>query len=74
MNGVLLQVDDAQLIEFDRRERGYQRISINLADIGCEEALSESAQIWIYVTEQALPPCSLSLLCKPMSIQCWAAA
>lgn len=60
INGVLLQVDDAQLVEFDRRERGYQRIQIGHQDIDCQHPLSETDRIWIYVTEQATPPCELS--------------
>lgn len=60
VNGVLLQVDDDQLVEFDRRERGYQRISIVHQELDTVLTLNEQDQVWIYVTDQATPPCSMS--------------
>jgi len=41
VNGVLLEIDDAALVEFDRRESGYQRLK--QADLGvCHRATSST--------------------------------
>jgi len=60
VNGVLLQVNDTHLVEFDRRERGYTRIAIEHHQLDSDITLDEQDQVWIYVTEQATPPCSMS--------------
>ncbi|WP_162062516.1 gamma-glutamylcyclotransferase family protein [Vibrio taketomensis] len=60
INGVLLQVDNTQLSEFDLRERGYQRIAISARDLECQLSLGDTDKVWIYVTEQAIPPCAMS--------------
>ncbi|WP_260259733.1 gamma-glutamylcyclotransferase family protein [Vibrio intestinalis] len=60
VNGVLLQVGDQAIAEFDRRERGYQRISLPINQIDTEQPLNQSDNIWVYVTEQPEPPCANS--------------
>ncbi|OLQ89423.1 hypothetical protein BIY21_15245 [Vibrio ponticus] len=60
VNGVLLQVDDKQLVEFDRRERGYQRIKIEHDKLDSQLSLANGDSVWIYVTDQAMPPCERS--------------
>lgn len=60
VNGVLLEIDDSALIEFDRRERGYQRIEIQADQIETEQVFKRDETIWIYVKERLEPPCELS--------------
>ncbi|MCW8332309.1 gamma-glutamylcyclotransferase family protein [Vibrio paucivorans] len=60
VNGVLLEIDDAALLDFDRRERGYHRIQISAAQIDSDFELASDAVIWVYVKDQPEPPCSLS--------------
>lgn len=60
VNGVLLAVNDAELAEFDRRERGYQRIQLSPSQIESDQALNRHQPIWVYVTEQYQPPCTQS--------------
>ncbi len=60
INGVLLEIDEVALAEFDRRERGYQRIALTADRIHTQEHFDPEKPIWIYVTEQHQPPCSQS--------------
>ncbi|MBC5831393.1 gamma-glutamylcyclotransferase family protein [Vibrio metschnikovii] len=60
VNGVLLEIDEAGLAEFDRRERGYQRIALSHQQIDCQHDLKTDQAIWVYVTEQYQPPCTRS--------------
>ncbi|MCF7362971.1 gamma-glutamylcyclotransferase [Vibrio diazotrophicus] len=60
VNGVLLEIDDAALVEFDRRESGYQRVSLQPNQIETEHEFDPSKPIWVYVTEQHLHPCEKS--------------
>tara|TARA_Y100001956_G_C4128654_1_gene191999 strand:- start:1428 stop:1988 length:561 start_codon:yes stop_codon:yes gene_type:complete len=60
VNGVLLKVDEKGLQEFDRRERGYQRVNIELVQLDCQQDLSEHDRIWVYIKDCPEPPCSLS--------------
>ncbi|CAH1562717.1 GGACT domain-containing protein [Vibrio rotiferianus] len=60
VNGVLLEVDDQALAEFDRRERGYHRIQIRPEQIEAEVSFNREYSIWVYVKNDPLPPCSLS--------------
>lgn len=60
VNGVLLQVDSDQLGEFDLRERGYQRVSIEHHAVDSPLTLGLDDKVWIYVIQQAIPPCTLS--------------
>ncbi len=50
-NGVLLEVDDEQLLSFDRRENGYHRVEI----LKCELDWLESCynkKIWTYIVDK----------------------
>lgn len=60
VNGVLLQVDDAELAEFDIRERGYHRVLIPALQIDCDHELEKDAQVWVYIKDSPEPPCHLS--------------
>ncbi|EGA68177.1 hypothetical protein VISI1226_15591 [Vibrio sinaloensis DSM 21326] len=60
VNGVLLQVDDQGLIEFDRRERGYHRVTIGAEQIDSDYELAKHDQVWVYIKDQPEPPCDLS--------------
>lgn len=60
VNGVLLEIDDIALAEFDRRERGYQRIQITTDQIETPNPLPKDETIWVYVKETLEPPCELS--------------
>ncbi|ELC0659305.1 gamma-glutamylcyclotransferase [Vibrio fluvialis] len=60
VNGVLLEIDEAALAEFDRRERGYQRIALTAEQIETEAEFDSEREIWVYVTEQHQPPCERS--------------
>ncbi|OAJ92503.1 gamma-glutamylcyclotransferase family protein [Vibrio bivalvicida] len=60
VNGVLLEVSDTGLQEFDVRERGYHRILISTDKLDAELSLSTGDQIWVYIKDSPEPPCSLS--------------
>ncbi|EGU48912.1 hypothetical protein VII00023_13922 [Vibrio ichthyoenteri ATCC 700023] len=60
VNGVLLQLESDQLAEFDRRERGYQRIKLAHHALESALALNADDNVWVYITEQAIPPCVIS--------------
>ncbi len=60
VNGVLLEVDDTELAEFDIRESGYQRIALTSQQIETEHEFDHNQSIWVYVTEQHLEPCTNS--------------
>lgn len=60
VNGVLLEIDAAALADFDRRERGYQRIALKAEQIETEHPFDHTQDIWVYITEQHQPPCERS--------------
>ncbi|RTZ15243.1 gamma-glutamylcyclotransferase [Vibrio aquaticus] len=60
VNGVLLEVSEAGLKEFDVRERGYHRITIAINDIDSQFTLSPDDHIWVYVKDDLEPPCTFS--------------
>lgn len=60
VNGVLLEIDECALAEFDRRERGYQRIALTAEQITTDADFDRRQEIWVYVTEQHQPPCERS--------------
>lgn len=60
VNGVLLQVSEQGLAEFDRRERGYHRITIDLESLDSEHQLSPHDSVWVYIKDAPEPPCTLS--------------
>ncbi len=58
-NGVLIEVDEKGLRDFDQREHGYQRIQITAQQIELLEntQLTLSEPVWVYINNSALPPC-----------------
>ncbi len=60
VNGVLLEVNDAELAEFDIRESGYQRVALPSAQIETDYDFDVNQPIWVYITEQHLQPCKNS--------------
>jgi hypothetical protein len=56
-NGVLIHVDEEELMQFDVREGGYARRRIDLADIHChvdsEELIAENIPLWPTNTVEA---------------------
>ncbi|ASO29859.1 gamma-glutamylcyclotransferase [Vibrio anguillarum] len=60
VNGVLLEIDETALAEFDRRERGYERVPLNTNQIESDHAFNLQWPIWVYVKEAPEPPCERS--------------
>lgn len=60
VNGVILQINDQELHEFDRRENGYQRIPLEHTCITSQLTLSTNDIVWIYTKDHSEPPCTLS--------------
>lgn len=60
VTGVLLEVSPEELVEFDRREAGYQRVVLDASQISSDHAFDNSQPIWVYVTQYHLPPCEHS--------------
>ncbi|KUI98514.1 hypothetical protein VRK_23820 [Vibrio sp. MEBiC08052] len=56
VNGVLLNVSPQELTQFDQRERGYQRIQLDIADINTELPLSAQDAVWVYVKSEPMAP------------------
>lgn len=51
-NGVIYEVNENDLLETDKRERGYERIKINFKDIeDYSSQLDRSATVWIYANK-----------------------
>ncbi|MBW3694278.1 gamma-glutamylcyclotransferase [Vibrio sp. T187] len=57
VNGVLLEIDDLALAEFDRREKGYHRIQIDAQQVETEQEFNHEHEIWVYVKDQPDVPC-----------------
>lgn len=53
VNGVLLEVNEEALAEFDRRERGYHRIQIQPDQIETFANFNQGHEIWVYVKRRA---------------------
>lgn len=60
VNGVLLEVSDRGLLEFDVRERGYHRVVIEPDQLDAPLSLNSSDQVWVYIKDNPQPPCALS--------------
>lgn len=58
INGVLLAIDERTLMEFDRREQGYQRIALPSDQICAQSGFDRNQPIWVYIKERHEPPCS----------------
>ncbi|CAH0541168.1 gamma-glutamylcyclotransferase family protein [Vibrio marisflavi] len=59
VNGVLIEVEEAELSYFDQRESGYDRIEILPNQIDTEHTFNQQAPIWVYVKENHQPPCEV---------------
>ncbi|CAM3718219.1 hypothetical protein VA7868_02420 [Vibrio aerogenes CECT 7868] len=57
VNGVLLEIMDEALEEFDKREAGYQRIPLLAEQFEAPLDLTTEDDIWVYIKSQPLPPC-----------------
>ncbi|MCZ4295461.1 gamma-glutamylcyclotransferase family protein [Vibrio sinaloensis] len=60
VNGVLLEVSECGLQEFDIRERGYHRVQVQVNQVESQLPLSDNDQVWVYIKDNPEPPCSLS--------------
>ncbi len=60
VNGVILQVNDEELLEFDARENGYQRVKLDRTCITSQLSLSTKDTVWVYTKDYSEPPCTLS--------------
>jgi gamma-glutamylcyclotransferase (GGCT)/AIG2-like uncharacterized protein YtfP len=58
VNGVLLEIPPAELAEFDRRERGYQRVKLNREQIETDGPLAAEGDVWVYIKPAPEPPCA----------------
>lgn len=56
-NGVLIEITEDELAEFDRREKGYYRTEIAPDQIEPVASVSINAPVWIYVKDDAESPC-----------------
>lgn len=57
VNGVLIEVDDKALADFDRREIGYHRLVIKPNQIETDGEFNSDKAIWVYIKDEPLPPC-----------------
>ncbi|MFA0724608.1 gamma-glutamylcyclotransferase family protein, partial [Vibrio sp. 10N.222.49.E5] len=60
VNGVLLEVDDITLADFDRRERGYHRIELKADQIESNTEFKQDQSIWVYIKNEIEAPCENS--------------
>lgn len=58
VNGVLIEIDDQELLEFDKREAGYHRIKVAVSQIESDTVIDTSAEVWMYVKDEVAPPCT----------------
>jgi gamma-glutamylcyclotransferase (GGCT)/AIG2-like uncharacterized protein YtfP len=57
VNGVLLEVDDSALAEFDRREAGYIRVPVSRGSIEPLAPYDNNQPVWMYVVDKTVAPC-----------------
>ncbi|OUS23155.1 gamma-glutamylcyclotransferase ['Osedax' symbiont bacterium Rs2_46_30_T18] len=63
-NGVLVEIDEAELSNFDIREGGYQRVLVDSSQVEFyQQSLDLSAarseiKIWLYQADKVVDPCS----------------
>ncbi len=60
VNGVLLEIDAQALQDFDRRERGYQRVQLDASQIETGADFDTSRTVWIYLNHHTLTPSTSS--------------
>ncbi len=70
VNGVLLEVNEEALAEFDRRERGYHRIQIQPDQIETDANFNQGHEIWVYVKTSHYHRAQTAQSCKAMLIPC----
>lgn len=51
-NGVLIPINDSELVNFDLREKGYLRVKVDINSIETNLQLSENDTVWIYVNNK----------------------
>jgi len=56
VNGVLLNVNQKTLEEFDIREAGYQRVKIPIQNIKTFAYFDQSEDVWVYITNNIKAP------------------
>ncbi|SKC32800.1 gamma-glutamylcyclotransferase family protein [Photobacterium piscicola] len=58
-NGVLVEIDAVALVEFDKREHGYQRVEIAWQDITFidDQSLKREGTVWVYTNNNFCTPC-----------------
>ncbi len=66
-NGVIVEVPEAELVHFDERERGYQRMLVDAKNvefydqnnaIDLQSDSNNSAKIWLYQSDKVVNPCT----------------
>ncbi|NRB66409.1 MAG: gamma-glutamylcyclotransferase [Vibrio sp.] len=60
VNGVLLEISEDELSEFDVRERGYHRVEVPHSQLECDNPFHANDQVWMYIKDNPEPPCNLS--------------
>lgn len=60
VNGLLIEVSDAEIKKFDQREAGYKRIAVDLDNIQTLCGSRIETNVWVYVVEQTKQPCQNS--------------
>ncbi|NOH69858.1 gamma-glutamylcyclotransferase [Vibrio pectenicida] len=57
VNGVLIEIEQSELPEFDARERSYTRIQVPLSQVDSTLPLMAKDSVWLYINDDAKPPC-----------------
>ena len=57
VNGVLIEIEQSELQEFDTRERSYTRIQVLLSQVDSTLPLMANDSVWLYINDGAKPPC-----------------
>jgi gamma-glutamylcyclotransferase (GGCT)/AIG2-like uncharacterized protein YtfP len=60
VNGLLIEVSEAELKKFDHREAGYKRVAVNTDNIKTLCGSKIDRNVWVYVVSQTKPPCQNS--------------
>ncbi len=68
INGVLLEIDEVALAEFDRRERGYQRFALTADRIHTQEYFVPENRFFFTSPSSINRPVHKARSCKPISI------
>jgi len=63
-NGVLVEVEESEFEQFDKRERGYQRVQVDVSKLSFyEDGIdlengSQEVCVWLYQASEVVPPCT----------------